>query len=133
MNVGESYRGYYPLDRPVNMGVSFFVHPFLGVDPSRFQIKPGMTVSELERSHLIARLFGGHGEIENIVPLFFNANRRLHREVELFVEDLAKQGKEVSYTVSAKYGDHPSIPEELICVIKAEGQPLLTIPIPNVP
>jgi hypothetical protein len=43
--------------------------------------------------------------------------------VERLVIELAMQGKIVDYSVRAVYGpSHTSIPEELICIIRVDGQ-----------
>ena len=100
---------------------------FPGVDEARF------TTRELERGHLIAKQFGGKGRANNIVPLFYKVNQRLHRQIERDVADLAAEGKEIEYVVEAIYGDHPSIPKQIKVTAKVDGVKVIDEIIDNVP
>jgi len=100
---------------------------FIGVDAARFAL-------DLDRGHLIAKLFGGRGIQANLVPLFKRVNQIEMRAIERDVAKLvASHGKAVEYTVEAIYGAHPSIPEFIQIVAKVDGKIRIDALIKNVP
>jgi len=65
----------------------------------------------MDRSHLLARQFGGESIPENIVPLTPNANQNLMAAVERDVGALLATGQRVYYVAAPVYGQvQPYIP-----------------------
>jgi DNA/RNA non-specific endonuclease len=104
---------------------------FPGVPDSYFTKGPN-NKSIMERGHIIGNQFSGHGGRENLVPLYWDVNQRFHKEFENEVASLVRnKGKVVEYSVEIIYGDHPSIPTELVCIAKVDGKVRLKATIKN--
>lgn len=62
--------------------------------------------------HLIARIFGGSGELDNLVAMAAIVNNSKYRKVEKRWENALKEGKEVKVTIDLVYDGANKRPKE---------------------
>ncbi len=86
----------------------------------------------MNRSHLIARRFGGLSIRENSVPLWEYANQRLMRPVEDRVAALLNTGQRVYYVAAPVYSPaDPYVPLGIQLYILSSGGADLSRFLPN--
>jgi RHS repeat-associated protein len=140
---GESGAGsstiYYNLDysqgRGRASGVEACLGPFTAFNiderppPTPPGFQPGM-----DRSHLLAREFGGLSIPQNIVPLWSNANQVTMRNVEYKVEGLLALGQRVYYMAAPLYGPADSyVPIGINITYGSAASGLRPVFVPNEP
>lgn len=83
------------------------------VSTNRLELKNGIRNNEAQRmitnavtddgGHLIAKRFGGSGDIDNLVAMDRNINRGSYKKIENEMAKALEEGKKVSYNVNIKY------------------------------
>ena len=82
-----------------------------GVRNKGDQLKVGGD-DRLRGGHLIARIFGGSGELDNLVARDAIVNNSRYRKAEKRWENALKEGKEVEVTINVVYDGASKRPKE---------------------
>ena len=73
----------------------------------------------MDRTHLIAREFGGSSEKESIVPMFWLNNQSDMKKVEAKVRKLLNAKERVYYLITPRYDPGEDVPKYLDIYIKS--------------